>query len=246
MSDSFAFGPIRIYYYSLALALAVWIGYWLAAKRAKQVRLGQNQLTDILLLVLVSGVAGARLGYVAQNLTEFVQRPGLIFQLTTGGLSIHGALLAGALALWWYGRRHTIAFLKLTDLFVLPSLAGQVIGRFGNYFNQELYGYPTNLPWGISIDFAHRLPGYLPFSRFHPVFLYEAILNGIGFVILYRLNLKRTGQLTGGYLIVSSVSRFVAEIFRISDRLLLSLSLAQIISLGLLVLGIYLVRKGRD
>lgn len=228
-------GPLRLYFYSLTFGGAVWVAYAIALRQGKRLEISAHRIGDIIMLSFISGLIGARLVYVLQNLDYFSYRWSEIFNLTTGGLSIHGGLIVGGLALYLYARRQQIPFLKLTDTLALPLLAGQLIGRLGNWFNQELYGYPTQLPWAIPIDPEHRLPGYEQFSTFHPTFLYEMIFNGIGLLILSRLSFKKAGQLTAGYLVIFAVGRFLAEIWRISDRIIGPLSLAQIVSLVILI-----------
>lgn len=239
--DGFSVGPVRIYYYSLCLLAAVWLGYWLALREAKRQDIAATKIVDIIVLAMVSGVVGARVSYVVQNEAYFSHHIGDIFRLTSGGLSIHGALIGGLIALWLYGRRWKIPLLKLTDTLVIPLLAGQIIGRLGNYFNQELFGYPTNLPWKMYVDIAHRPSQFLQFSYFQPTFLYEMLLNGLGLWLLWRYRPQKLGQLTALYLIIFSVSRFITEIFRISDRPFLSLSLAQIVSLILIGFGVWFI-----
>ncbi len=238
MADSIHLGPIIVYYYSLTLAVAVWVAYFFAQQRAKQANLGKNQVTDLIVLLFVSGIIGARIGFVLQNIPYFTLHREEIISLSTSGLSVHGGLVSGLLTLYWYAKKYTLPFLNLTDLFALPLLLGQTVGRLGNYFNQELFGYPTSLPWKIFIDQNHRPAEYLFSSFFHPVFAYEMLLNFVGFIILLRIPHKKVGQLTAGYLIVFSIARFITEIFRISDRIVADLSLAQLISLALLLVGI--------
>lgn len=241
--DGFWLGSIRIYYYSLCLLAAVWAAYWLAIKRLTPKPLSREKVTDLILILLMTGILGGRFGYVIQNIDYYSQQPMEIWQLSSGGLSIHGAIAAGLIALWVYAKRKGLQFFDLTDRLAIPVLAGQLLGRFGNFFNQELFGYPTQLPWKIFIDPAHRPPGYFTDSFFHPTFLYEIILNGIGLFVIARLSLKKPGQLTGAYFIIFGTSRFVTEIFRISDRLIGPLSVAQLISLALVGVGIWLIKS---
>lgn len=246
MSDGFFLGPIKIYYYSLCLLAAVWIGYAIAIRLGKEQKIATTAISDITALLLVSGVIGGRIGFVLQNLGYFSAQPAELFRLTSGGLSIHGAIIAGLLALYWFCKKHRLSVATLADLFALPLLAGQIIGRLGNYFNQELFGYPTHVPWAITIDPAHRPAGYFDEATFHPTFAYEMILNTLGLVILwqFRKTFKKPGDLALAYLIVSSVNRFIVEIFRISDRLFWQLSLAQIISLAIIITAnLFLYRR---
>ncbi len=230
-ADGFSIGLWHIYYYSLLLLAALWVGYLLAVREARKRELRSEIVTDLIAIALVTGVIGGRLGFILQNIGYFSNHLGDIWRLTTGGLSIHGAIVAASIAVALYARRQKLNFFRLSDTFVLPLLAGQIIGRFGNYFNQELFGYPTDAPWKILIDPAHRPAGYYTESFYHPTFIYEIILNLVGLVVLSRLQYKKEGQRTTAYLILFFVVRFIVEIWRISDRLILGLSLAQLISL---------------
>ena len=243
MSDGFSLGPIYIFYYSLCLAAAVWAAYFLAQLRAKESGLSTTQITDLTFIIFIAGIVGARLGFVMQNITHFADHVGEIISLSTGGLSIHGGILGGLIALYWYAKKNLHSLVTLTDLFALPLLLGQIVGRLGNYFDQELFGYPTNLPWKMFIDSRNRPSEYIFSPYFHPTFAYEMILNLIGMLILLKLPNQKPGQITAGYVIIFSITRFITEIFRISDRLIAGLSLAQLISLGLLVFGIILWLK---
>lgn len=246
--DGFWLGPIKIYFYSLCLLAAVWVGYALAVRRGQRYKLSSVLISDAIVAVVVAGVLGGRLGFVIQNTTYFTENPGDILRLTSGGLSIHGALLGGLLVLWLFARHRKLAFWQLTDLFAIPLLAGQIIGRLGNYFNQELFGYPTQLPWGITINPSNRPAGYFSETTFHPIFAYEMLLHLVGLIVLWRIPNQKPGQVTLVYLIIFSASRFITEIWRISDRLAIGLSLAQAISLvimvGSIALWLHLRQKG--
>lgn len=235
---SFQIGGLTTYYYSLTILVAVWTGYWMGLLQLRRLKLPTQLLQDSLIYVLLGLLVGGRLGFVAQNLTYFSSHPNLILITTTGGLSIHGAIVGASVALYWFSKQAKHSFWQLTDLYCLPLLIGQIIGRLGNYFNQELFGYPTNVPWAIPIDPSHRPADYSQFSHFHPVFAYEMLLLMAGFFILYRFNGNKAGQLTLWYLLIYSLARFTIEFWRISDRLVLGLSLAQLISLMIILLVI--------
>jgi len=154
---------------------------------------------------------------------DYFQQPMQLINIRAGGLGIYGGLAGGALGLFIYTRRHRLPGLAWADLAVVGVALGQVFGRWGNFFNQELYGRPTNLPWAITIDQAHRLPGFESFSRFHPAFLYESLWNLLAFLVLYTL-VKRysdrllTGELTALYLIFYAVGRILLETVRLDSR----------------------------
>lgn len=241
--EGFSLGPLYVHSYSITMLIAIWTGYFIALAQARKQKIPQAVMTDAVLITLIAGVIGARLGYVIQNIPHFTTNWQEALQINGGGLSIHGAVVVGLIALAIFAKKHKFSLLRLTDCFALPLLAGQVIGRLGNYFNQELFGYPTNLPWKLFIDPEHRPVEYTSQAYFHPTFLYEMILNTIGFAILNRIKFKHEGQLTLTYVIVFAVSRFVTEIFRISDRLLIDLSLAQIISILLFIFSLFFLMQ---
>ncbi|HNW14918.1 MAG TPA: prolipoprotein diacylglyceryl transferase, partial [Anaerolineaceae bacterium] len=143
-----------------------------------------------------------------------------MLNIRNGGLGIPGAVMAGVLALWFYCRKKKLAFSRLLDV-IAPGLAlGQAIGRWGNFFNQEVYGLPSNLPWAIKIDEAHRLPGYANIERYHPTFLYESIWNILNMLVLLWIARKFESKLKPGdvflvYLIIYPFGRFLLEFIRI-------------------------------
>lgn len=239
--ESIDLGPVRLYYYSLFLLASVWIGYFVLLRQGKKEKIAEIFLTDAVIIALIAGVLGARIGYVLQNLSYFLETPTQIFILNSGGLSLHGALIGGTLGLLALAKRNDFNLLRLTDIFTIPLLLGQMIGRLGNYFNQELYGYPTGVSWKIFISPEKRLPGYEVFAYFHPVFLYEMLLHALGLWIITRLKLKKQGQMSGAYLITIGLARFITEIFRISERIIGPLSLAQMISIIIFFAGYSLI-----
>lgn len=234
--------------YSLAMAAAIWTASYLLYRQILKFKLNTSLFSSIIIATLPLGIIGARLVYVAQNWSIFGQDPAMIWQITSGGLSIHGGLLGGLIGLLIVCRRYRLSLLTLTDLLALPLLVGQIIGRMGNYFNQELFGYPTELAWAISIDPQHRPAGYEQFSRFHPVFAYEMIFHGLGLAALLWLRRRRrgdefalgSGQVTAIYLVTSGLARYLTEIWRISDRVVGPLSAAQLVSLAMIVTGLFL------
>ena len=154
-------------------------------------RRGENPDTgwSMLLPVLVLAVIGARLYHVIHMWGFYSQDPWLIPQIWKGGLGIPGAVAGGVLAIWLYSRWAKLNTLRWFDIFASAMLLGQAIGRLGNFVNQELYGPPTTLPWGIPIDAAHRVGPWTDLAaypvdttRFHPLFAYEALLNLVGLV----------------------------------------------------------------
>jgi phosphatidylglycerol:prolipoprotein diacylglycerol transferase len=145
--------------------------------------------------IVVLSLLGARLGEVLIfEPGYYLANPGQILAIWNGGLSIMGGIAGGALAVLWYCRRHLLPVPSYLDAAAVALPLGQAIGRWGNYFNQELYGRPTNLPWAISVDPGHRMPGYEQFSTFHPLFLYESLLNLVLFLALWQLSRRSLKQ----------------------------------------------------
>jgi len=215
----FDLGIIKIYYYSFFFIIAVLLGLFLIGKFAKKAKLDPGQVDNLIFYLFIFGLVGARLYHVIfYNLNYFTIYPWQIFYFWQGGIAIQGAIIGCIITLYFYSQKHHLNFWQYSDVFVLPLILGQAIGRFGNYFNQELYGQPTALPWGIPINPLHRLSGYENFIYYHPIFFYEAILNLFLFIILlflfYKKNLKE-GSLTLIYLIGYSVIRFFMEFLRI-------------------------------
>jgi len=250
-----AFGPFIIRWYGLLFAVGSIVGILIIRSLALRYRLREETILGLCFTVLVSGFIGARLYHVLNELPYYWQHPLEIIMVWRGGLAFHGGLLAGLAALIVYCRRHGLHPLWATDLIVPGLLIGQAIGRWGNYFNQELFGRPTALPWGIPIDFSNRPTGMTQSMFFHPTFLYESLWNVLLFTLFFFWHRRaqkpgsggqRAGIITFAYLILSSLGRFATELLRV-DRtpiiagvrlpLLLSagIALASIIALWILL-----------
>lgn len=209
---------IKIYYYGLFFVIAFIIGYFLVTYFIRKKKLKQTDFDDLLFYLLIFGLIGARLYHVFfYNFDYFNKHPSEIFAIWQGGLAIQGAIIASLLTIYFYCRKKYLNFWQTTDLLALPLALGQAIGRFGNYFNQEVYGRPTTAPWGIPISQENRLLGYENFSHFQPLFIFESFLNFILFLFLlflYKKNLAK-GRITLFYLMGYSIIRFFLEFLRI-------------------------------
>jgi len=213
-------GFVSIYWYGLLLAAALLAGYWLAGFLAKRKNLPVGLIESLYINLVIWGFAGARLYHVLNEWGYYWRNPAEIIMVWHGGLAIHGAIIAGLGALYYSARRRKLVFWSLLDLYSLPLLLGQVIGRWGNYFNQELFGQPTNLPWGIPIDIANRPAGFEQFNYFHPAFLYESLWNLGVFVFLWFLFKKQkraAGTIFWSYVGLYSLGRFSVELLRIDS-----------------------------
>ena len=173
-------GPLTIHFYALCLITGI-IAAWIIGLRRWRARGGRTESFEtVLIWTIPLGIAGARFYHVLTHLGDYFGpgiNPWSVFFIWEGGIAIYGAVGFGALACWWASRRQQISFPALADSLAPGIAVGQALGRIGNWFNQELYGQPTDLPWGLEIDPAHRAPGFEQYETFHPTFAYEAIWN---------------------------------------------------------------------
>ena len=220
----------HIYFYGILIMLGVVAAAFLGQAEAKRRGINPDYIWDALFWIVLAGIIGARLWHVftpppsmvEQGITTkwYLTHPLDMLNIRNGGLGIPGAIIGGALALWLYCRNKKISFLTLTDT-VIPGVAlAQAIGRWGNFFNQELYGKPTSLPWKIYIDPAHRVPGYQNFNYFHPLFLYESLWNVLNMAILLWMSRRfekwlKPGDLFYVYMVMYSIGRFSLEFLRL-------------------------------
>ena len=172
-------GKVQLHFYGLCIALGVIAAVWLARKRWAARGNDGDQLVDLAFWAVPGGLIGARLYSVITDFNRlYADHPGDILKIWKGGLGIPGGVIGGVAVGVWYARRHKMSLAPLFDAAAPALPLAQAIGRFGNWFNQELYGRPTKLPWGLKIDVLHRSPASaLPFSTFHPTFAYEALWN---------------------------------------------------------------------
>lgn len=179
---------IRIY--GLLLGVAVLASYELARRHAKAHQLPEEQIDNIAIVLIGSGLIGARLYHVFSSWEYYLANPVAILLIWQGGLSIFGAVIGGVIGLWIYLRtiKLGIPLAKVLD-WLTPSLVlGQIIGRFGNLFNYEAYGLPTQLPWKMFVPTEFRLAPYLAAEFFHPLFLYESLGSLLILVILLNFS----------------------------------------------------------
>ena len=174
-SNAIHFGPFQLRAYGLMIAIGVVAAVWLANRRWIAAGGDPDDMSKIAIVAVPCGIVGARLYHVMTDWRRFTHDPLKAFAIWQGGLGIWGAIAAGALGAIWVARRRGIPIGPLADA-IAPALPlAQAFGRLGNWFNQELFGKPTTLPWGLRIDLAHRPPGFEQYATFHPTFLYEAL-----------------------------------------------------------------------
>jgi phosphatidylglycerol---prolipoprotein diacylglyceryl transferase len=253
MLSGFNIGPVTIHFYGIIIMVGVIAATYLAQREANKKEENGNLVWDMLIWLLIAGILGARIWHIltpmpsleAQGVTTYYYftHPLDAVAIWKGGLGIPGAVIGGIVALFFFTRQHHLKMVSWLDI-LAPSLAlGQAIGRWGNFFNQELYGSPTTLPWAIYIDPQHRLPGFENIAYYHPTFLYESLWNLGNMFLLLWLARRFQSRLKPGdtfliYLIVYSLGRFLLEFLRLDSSQLAGMNANQIFMLGVLFFAI--------
>lgn len=239
-------GPITIRWYGLLIATAVLIGVSLSQYLAKRRNVNPDLLSDLSIWLVIGAIPAARLYYVLFQWPEYAQHPDRIIAIWQGGIAIHGAILGGLVAALIFAKLKQVSFWQLADL-VAPSLIlGQAIGRWGNFFNSEAFGDPTNLPWKLYIPPDRRPPELVNFEYFHPTFLYESLWDLMVFALLLTLFFRslqgkprlKIGTLFLTYLASYSLGRLWIEGFRTDSLMLGPLRMAQVVSLIGIIVGL--------
>lgn len=246
-------GPLYIHFYGIILMLGVVAAAYLAEYLAKQRRMQADFIWDSLFWITIGGVLGARLWHiltpppsmVAVGMTTqyYLTHPIDAIAIWNGGLGIPGAVIGGGLALYIMCRQRGEKFLAWVDV-IAPGLAlGQAIGRWGNFVNQELYGAPSTLPWAITIAPEYRLPEFIQYSTYHPIFLYESLWSLASVFFLIWLSRTYTKQLKPGdvfltYLITYPTIRILLEFLRLDASQVGGFNANQTLMGGILVFAV--------
>lgn len=239
---AFSIFGIDVMWYGILMALGMIIGTLLAIKEGKRVGIKEDDILDLAIVAIPSGLIGARLYYVIFNWDYYSQNISQILNFRGGGMAIHGALIGGILAGYLFSRYKKMSFFKLADTVIIGVPLAQAIGRWGNFINQEAHGGPTNLPWGIMVNG----------EKVHPTFLYESIWN-IGifiFLWIFRKKKQYEGEVIVLYTILYSLGRFFIEGLRTDSLMIGPFRMAQVISLvgviGGIIVHIYLSKKSKQ
>ncbi len=242
----FSLFGLNIHYYSMCIFLAIMVSfgaaYYFAGKISSEV--DKNVLLDFVPFLVIVSIIGARLYYVLLSIDYYVLNPLSAFMIWQGGLSIHGAFIAGVLFGFFYMKKNRLDFFSYADLIALVLPLGQAIGRFGNFFNQEAIGLPAfNYKVAIFVEKQFRPYLYKDYEIFHPHFLYESILNFIIFLILLFL-IKKTAKRYSGltfftYILLYSSVRIFLEYLRLDTvRNLLGIPVPALVSAIGIVAGV--------
>lgn len=228
----------QIRWYGIFIATGLLLATMLILQRAKKLGFEEDTIIDLVIVCMPSAIIGARLYYVLFNWSYYQGDILKMINIRGGGLAIHGGVIAGVLAGWIYTRIKKLDFTKLIDIVAPGLILGQAIGRWGNFFNNEAHGGPTDLPWGIMVDGV----------RVHPTFFYEFVWNllVLGVLLKHRDNKKFDGEVFLLYMGMYSIGRFFIEGMRTDSLMLGPLRMAQVISIAFIVLGfgsIWFIRK---
>ncbi len=244
---AFKVGPVAVHWYGLSYIVGIALGWGLLHDRAARSdgRWTRDQVADLVFYAALGGVLGGRLGYILfYNFESYLANPLGIFKVWQGGMSFHGGALGMSLALAWYARAGKRPFLELADFLVAVIPIGLGLGRLANFVNQELWGAPTTVPWGVV--FTNPAAGGV--AR-HPSQIYEALLEGLLLFAILNLVARRprpTGLLLGLFLMFYGLFRFAVEFVREPDAHIGYLAfdwftMGQLLSLPMVIIGLVLV-----
>lgn len=247
-------GNFKIRYYSVFILIAFVSGYFLVSKEAKRFKVPKDYIFNIFFWVIIAGLIGARLYYVLFNFDLYRGNLLEILEVWNGGLAIHGGIIGGMIAIYFYTKKYKVRTIRFFDFIAPYLLLGQSIGRWGNFFNGEAHGVATTINHLESLhipDFIIK-GMYIDGIYYTPTFLYESLWCLLGFCILIAIRKSErlhVGELTGCYMIFYSVGRFFIEASRTDSLMLVGLKVAQIISIVLFIVGIIIIivarRKGK-
>lgn len=244
-------GFVQIYWYSLTMLTGVIVGALLAYFEIKKHRINKDDFFNMVFYAVLFGLLGARLYYVLFNLDYYLAYPREILAVWNGGMAIHGAIIGALITMIYFCRKKKMPLLKVLDIGCVSLIIGQVIGRWGNFFNGEAHGGIVNLSFLEKINLPQFIIDgmYLNGHYYHPTFLYESFFNCIAFVILLFLRRNKNikdGMLVSFYLIWYGIVRFFIEGLRTDSLMFFNLRVAQLVSLLLIISGIILMIKSRN
>lgn len=250
-------GPLPLRAYALAILVGIVVAAWMTMRRLAARGGTTDDVLEISLWAVPFGIVGGRIYHVVSSPQAYFGEggdPWKAFAIWEGGLGIWGAIALGAVGAWIGCRRQGVRFADFADAVAPGLLVAQAIGRLGNWFNQELFGGPTTLPWGLEIDAAHLPPGLEPGTLFHPTFLYEMVWNLLAAAVLiwaerrFRL---RHGRVFWAYVMLYTLGRLWIELVRIDPAsivlgLRINVWVSILVFLGALTALVVLGRRYRD
>ena len=244
---AFQLGPIPVYWYGVCYAVGLAATYVVITREARRRGLDPHFVDNGIIIVAIVALAGGRMYHVIDQWQLYKDNLLAIITPPYSGLGVYGGILTGTIAVFVIIRLWKQPFWKWTDVIAPGLFVMQAIGRLGNFFNQELYGPPTNLPWGVAIDCAHRVPQYpcgpeypLATTAFQPLFLYESISGIIGAITLLWIARRwgprmRPGDLFLIFLIWYAAVRLALETLRTGNWTFFGVPTAMVVSLGVII-----------
>ena len=238
-------GFITIYWYSITMFLGVLAGIIIAYIEIKRKKIDVDKFSNMAFYAILFGFIGARIYYVLFNLDYYLADPIEIVKVWNGGLAIHGGIIGAIIAIYVYCKKNKLAFMEMLDICAPALVIGQVIGRWGNFFNSEAHGGVVTKEFLEGLHLPNFIINgmYINGNYYHPTFLYESMLNLLCFIVLMILRKNKKiglGVITGIYLMWYSVIRFFIESLRTDSLMLASLKMAQVISIVLFIVGLIL------
>lgn len=239
--SEFYIGPLRVTFYGLLVTTGVVVAWWLTKRRYQGAGGDPEVVEKVMMQMVIWGFVGARLAYVSTRLSSFEGEWWKVIAIWEGGIALFGGLTGGAIALFVSARRLNLNVRGFLDALAPALPLAQAVGRWGNYFNQELFGTPTDLPWGLVIDPQNRPAAYPDAATFHPAFLYESLWNialAATIIWLGKRYPSLHGRLIGVYLVGYGVIRFLLELIRTDTTFrFLGLSRNAWVSIGVVLVG---------
>lgn len=255
---AFSIFGLEIRWYGIIIAVSLVIGFVLVYFIVKYRGQREEEVLNFAPFAVIFSIIGARLLHVAVNWPFYSENLSYIFAFRKGGLAIQGVMIGGILTLLVFVKIRKLDFWLWADIIIPGLLLGQAIGRWGNYFNQEAFGGPTSLPWGIYIDPANRPYDYASYEYFHPTFFYESIANFILFALLmvmHRFYKNKPDKIPYGmilsmYLGIYAVYRTFIESYRIDSTYFGPIKVVYIIDflavIAALFIANYVIRKFKE
>lgn len=239
-------GNLTVTWYAIFILSGIMVAYILINKESKKYNISSSFVSNLIFWCVIFGIIGARIYYVLFNLDYYMQDPIEIIKIWNGGLAIHGGIIAGIITLVVYCKKYKINILKMTDIACVGVIIAQAIGRWGNFFNGEAHGGIVSRAFLENLHLPNFIIEGMHIGKYYyaPTYLYESILNVIGFILLIIIRkFKKTklGNITALYLIWYGIVRFIIESMRTDSLLLGNIKIAQLISIIMIIIGIIML-----
>jgi len=241
-------GPFTIYWYSLFVLSGFLAGYFLLYREFKNQEMSLDFLSNYFFYVIPIVIIGARIQYVIFRWENYQNKLSQIFAIWNGGLAVHGGIIAGVIFSIWYAKKHKINIIRFLDMCAPSLILGQAIGRWGNFFNQEAFGYPVDAEFLRSVFIPEFIIEGMNIKGVyhHPTFFYEFLMCMLGFVVIMIIRHRTKAKLgiqTALYFIIYGISRFFIESLRADSLMMGSMRVAQLISIVMIIGGIAFLIK---